>query len=125
MRLLAGGIRRRRPFPQLGGDGSGEVEGGCQELHLPLWPRTRRTGNCGDVGITERAAQKIVAELEAAEVSRRSRVGRRARCVINRRAKLRHPIAADRTDWPLVCMGHEAFLGARAARPLFLSGAGL
>jgi DNA-binding transcriptional regulator PaaX len=49
------------------------------------------------VGITERAVQKIVAELEAAEVLTRHREGRRNRYALNRRTPLRHPLEARNT----------------------------
>lgn len=48
------------------------------------------------VGITERAVQKIVAELEAGGVIRRTRIGRRNRYTINRRIHLRHSLEAHR-----------------------------
>ena len=44
------------------------------------------------VGITERAVQRIVAELEAAGVIRRERQGRRNRYFLNLHAPLRHPL---------------------------------
>jgi DNA-binding MarR family transcriptional regulator len=44
-----------------------------------------------DVGITERAVQRIVAELVEAEFLERSRVGRRNTYTINRNGALRHP----------------------------------
>ncbi|MEM9157697.1 MAG: winged helix-turn-helix domain-containing protein [Verrucomicrobiota bacterium] len=50
-----------------------------------------------EVGITERAVQKIVAELEEGGILTREKVGRRNRYTINRRARLRHPIEAHRS----------------------------
>ena len=50
-----------------------------------------------DVGITERAVQRIVAELEEAGVVKRERVGRRNHYRINKRSRLRHPIEAHRS----------------------------
>ncbi len=44
------------------------------------------------VGITERAVQKIVADLEEAGVLTRHREGRRNHYRINRRIRLRHPL---------------------------------
>jgi hypothetical protein len=44
------------------------------------------------VGITERAVQRIVAELEAGGVVRRERHGRRNRYYLNLDAPLRHPL---------------------------------
>ncbi len=49
------------------------------------------------VGITERAVQKIVAELEEAQVVKRQRVGRRNHYRIRKSSKLRHPIESHRT----------------------------
>lgn len=43
------------------------------------------------VGITERAAQRIVADLIEAGYVQRERVGRRNSYSIDRRAKMRHP----------------------------------
>ena len=46
----------------------------------------------GLVGITERAAQRIVADLEAAGILERSRAGRRNNYAINRDQPLRHDV---------------------------------
>ncbi len=48
------------------------------------------------VGITERAVQRIVAELEEGGVVERTRVGRRNRYSIKPNVNLRHPIEAHR-----------------------------
>lgn len=56
----------------------------------------------GDVGITERAVQRIVADLEEAGVLKRQRRGRQNRYTINRRAPLRHPIESHRTVADLI-----------------------
>lgn len=55
-------------------------------------------------GITERAVQQIVADLEAAEVITRSRVGRRNRYVVRREVEFRHPIESGVTVGDLVDM---------------------
>lgn len=47
-----------------------------------------------DVGITERAVQRIVADLEAAGYLVRHRTGRRNEYEVNRLKPLRHPIEA-------------------------------
>ena len=47
------------------------------------------------VGITERAAQRIVADLVEAGFIERERVGRRNRYVINRDRAMRHPQQFD------------------------------
>ena len=49
------------------------------------------------VGITERAVQKIVADLEAAGVVARERRGRRNHYRLHTDRPLRHPIEAHRT----------------------------
>jgi hypothetical protein len=49
------------------------------------------------VGITERATQLIVADLEAAGYITRTRVGRRNHYAIKPRRKLRHPLESHRT----------------------------
>ena len=54
------------------------------------------------VGIGERAAQKIVADLVADGYMTRTRDGRRNRYTINREAQLRHPLIADLPIGPLV-----------------------
>jgi DNA-binding transcriptional ArsR family regulator len=50
-----------------------------------------------DVGITERAVQKIVRDLEEAGVVRRRREGRRNRYDVNGDVALRHPLESHRT----------------------------
>jgi DNA-binding MarR family transcriptional regulator len=47
------------------------------------------------VGITERAVQRILGELEAAGVISRTRTGRRTHYEVNERQPLRHPIEAE------------------------------
>jgi predicted transcriptional regulator len=54
------------------------------------------------VGIGERAAQKIVADLVAEGYVRRTKEGRRNRYEINRRGHLRHPLFSDLEIGPLV-----------------------
>jgi predicted transcriptional regulator len=56
------------------------------------------------VGITERAVQRIVAELEEAGYLKRTKVGRQNQYAINGHAPLRHSLEAHRTvqemlDW--------------------------
>ena len=43
------------------------------------------------VGITERAAQRIVADLVEAGYVQRTRIGRRNRYTVNRKNRMRHP----------------------------------
>ncbi len=56
------------------------------------------------VGITERAVQKIVAELEAGGVLTRHREGRRNRYEVHHDRPLRHPVEAHRTVDDLIRM---------------------
>ena len=60
------------------------------------------------VGITERAVQKIIADLEASRILERSRHGRRNRYRINPAAPLRHPLEAGATVADLLSMAGEA-----------------
>lgn len=50
-----------------------------------------------DVGITERAVQRIIAELEDSEVIKRSRIGRRNHYDIDLDKPLRHPLEDHQT----------------------------
>jgi len=54
------------------------------------------------VGIGERAAQKIVADLVSAGFLVRIKEGRRNRYVVNRNAHLRHPLFTDLEIGPLL-----------------------
>ncbi len=49
------------------------------------------------VGVTERAAHAIVADLEAEGYLRRARVGRRNHYTVNPHGHFRHPAEADRS----------------------------
>lgn len=64
-----------------------------------LWrePEIRLRDVAAVVGITERAVQAIVADLEAAGVLVRTRNGRRNRYHIHVALPLRHPVEANRT----------------------------
>ena len=57
------------------------------------------------VGITERAVQRIVAELEAGGYLTITRMGRRNRYEVNTGLPLRHPVEAHRTVGQLVELG--------------------
>lgn len=54
------------------------------------------------VGITERAVQRIVADLESAKVLERSKIGRRNHYTIHGSIRLRHPIEAHRSVGDLI-----------------------
>ncbi len=49
------------------------------------------------VGITERAAQRIIGQLESAGALTKEREGRRNRYLINEEAPLRHPLESHKT----------------------------
>ena len=53
---------------------------------------TRLRDVAGKVGITERAAQRIVADLVEGGYLTRSRVGRRNQYMVHQQLKFRHPI---------------------------------
>ena len=59
-------------------------------------PTARLRDVADTIGITERAAQAIVADLEAAGYLHRERVGRRNQYTVNRAGRFRHPAEADR-----------------------------
>jgi predicted ArsR family transcriptional regulator len=65
-------------------------------------PRIRISEIADSVGIGERAAQKIVADLVADGYVVRTKEGRRNRYQVNRRAHLRHPLFADLQIAPLL-----------------------
>ena len=54
------------------------------------------------VGITERAAQRIVADLVEEGIIDRRRVGRRNHYLVNRRAAMRHAAQANHQIGPLL-----------------------
>jgi DNA-binding MarR family transcriptional regulator len=58
-------------------------------------PTARLRDVAASVGITERAAQAIVADLEAAGYLHRERTGRRNRYTVNPAGRFRHPAEAD------------------------------
>lgn len=60
-------------------------------------PRLRLREAAEQVGITERAVQKIVADLEAADIITRHRDGRRNHYIIHCDRPLRHPLVGRRT----------------------------
>jgi predicted ArsR family transcriptional regulator len=60
-------------------------------LCLEQNPETRLRDVAATVGITERAAQRIVTDLVEAGYVARERVGRRNRYVLNRTIPMRHP----------------------------------
>ena len=67
-------------------------------------PGERLRDVASQVGITERAVQKIVMELEAGGVLTRTRVGRRNSYQIHRNQHLRHPVENSKTIGELLRM---------------------
>ncbi|MDH2429802.1 AsnC family transcriptional regulator [Sphaerisporangium sp. TRM90804] len=86
-------------------------------LALARDPHARLRDVAGLVGITERAAQAIVADLEAGGYLRRERVGRRNRYTINAVGRFRHPAEEHREIGEL--------LAVFGVRPAFAGEAGL
>jgi DNA-binding MarR family transcriptional regulator len=67
-------------------------------------PDSRLRDVASRVGITERAVQKILGDLEAAGIVRRERHGRRNRYRLDLRQPLRHPLEAHRSVGSLLGM---------------------
>jgi DNA-binding transcriptional regulator PaaX len=71
-------------------------------LCIARQPKIRISEIADNVGIGERAAQKIVADLVAEGFLVRIKEGRRNRYEVNRSAELRHPLFADLEIGPLL-----------------------
>jgi predicted ArsR family transcriptional regulator len=67
-------------------------------------PEVRLRDVAALVGITERAVQRIVTDLEAAGYLKVSKAGRRNRYEINRDQPLRHPLERHRTVASLLAL---------------------
>jgi predicted transcriptional regulator len=65
-------------------------------------PEARARDIAARVGITERAAQRIISDLLAEGYLSKIKVGRRNRYTVNRRGHLRHPIFRDLEIGPLI-----------------------
>jgi DNA-binding MarR family transcriptional regulator len=65
-------------------------------------PEARMRDVADTVGITERAAQRIVADLVETGYLARERVGRRNRYRINREVKMRHEAQLEQEIGPLL-----------------------
>ena len=66
-------------------------------LYVDTYPDARLREIAAATGITERAAHKIVSELEDAGYVSRERVGRRNRYQVHREVPLRHARVVGRT----------------------------
>lgn len=64
-------------------------------LEIARNPQTRLRDMAAVAGITERAAQTIVTDLEAAGYLTRTRVGRRNHYTVDPSRRFRHPAEAD------------------------------
>lgn len=71
-------------------------------------PEIRLRDVAVQVGITERAVQRIVADLEAGSYIERERIGRRNRYKVHRELPLRHPIEAHRRISSLISLVVDA-----------------
>jgi hypothetical protein len=82
-------------------------------------PEARIRDIAAAAGITERTAQAIVADLEAAGYVARTRVGRRTRYTVNHDSVFRHPAQEGHRVGPFLALlatasdSPEAGLGAR------------
>jgi predicted transcriptional regulator len=65
-------------------------------------PQSRARDIADQVGITERATQRILAELIADGYVTRTKVGRRNHYKVNPRGQLRHPVFRDLSIGPLI-----------------------
>jgi predicted transcriptional regulator len=65
-------------------------------------PQSRARDIADQVGITERATQRILADLIADGYVTRAKVGRRNQYEINPRGHLRHPVFRDLSIGPLL-----------------------
>jgi len=67
-------------------------------------PEIRLRDVAEQVGITERAVQRIIADLEAGQYLERVRSGRRNRYVVHPELPLRHPVEAHRDVGALLAL---------------------
>ena len=82
-------------------------------LCLARDPSARLRDVAVEVGITERATQRIVADLADGGYISRTRVGRRNQYELHPELHLRHPIEADRTLSDLLEMALAGKTGSR------------
>ena len=71
-------------------------------------PSARVRDLASDVGITERAVQQILTDLEAGLVIRRIRQGRRNSYRVNPNVKLRHPLEATHRVGEILSLADKA-----------------
>src|SRR5215211_2203887 len=80
-------------------------------------PQSRARDIADQVGITERATQRILADLIADGYVTRTKVGRRNRYKINPRGDLRHPVFRDLSIKPLLEVLNGGEQANRRQRP--------
>ncbi|HLL68933.1 MAG TPA: helix-turn-helix domain-containing protein [Micromonosporaceae bacterium] len=73
-------------------------------LVIARQPKVRLRDVADMVGVTERAAQAIVADLEAAGYLERTRVGRRNEYTVKPTGRFRHPAESDREIGDLIAL---------------------
>lgn len=71
-------------------------------LVLARDPDKRIRDIADEVGITERAVQRIISELLEIDAIKRERVGRRNHYEVNRKLPLRHPLESTHTVGELI-----------------------
>lgn len=82
-------------------------------LCLARTPDARMREVADEVGITERAVQRIVSELEEAGYVQRTKEGRRNTYSVRADLPLRHPIESHRTVAALLALVREPEPGGR------------
>jgi DNA-binding IclR family transcriptional regulator len=80
-------------------------------------PEARMRDISAAAGITERTAQAIVADLEAAGYLTRTRVGRRTRYTVNRDSLFRHPAQEGHRVGPFLALLARAGTDTTATGP--------
>ena len=92
-------------FPEERGGGWTLLTGhGHVLVEIARNPQARMRDIGSAAGITERTAQAIVADLEAAGYITRTRVGRRTRYTVNRDSLFRHPAQEGHRVGPLLAL---------------------
>ncbi len=84
-------------------------------------PQSRARDIAEQVGITERATQRILADLIAGGYITRTKIGRRNLYKVNSEGYLRHPGLRDRSIGSLI----EVLNGDGQAKPYGIAGAGV
>src|SRR3954451_10775434 len=88
-------------------------------------PRSRARDIAGQLGITERATQRILADLIADGYITRTKVGRRNHYEIDRRGELRHPVLRELSIGPLLDVLESGGRAGGGQRPGALGGVGV